>query len=833
MAFDISELLTLYEIAGFTGFEGYEELMQQIIEKLSRLLGTRRIALLVRKGGKEEYLGYWGFSGEEEIWKRLKEEREKSFIYNLGNGSLGFLYLEQQTSPSSRDKRLLNIFASRIEHIVEKEIMKEKIKKSEQEREVILDSILEYMVFLDTEQRILWANRAAAEAAGLRPEQLEGRYCYEIWHRRKKACESCPVLGVLKTGEPGEGNVVSPSGRALIVRGYPLKNQKGEIEGVIEVVMDITEHKRAEKAIRESEEALRVVFDNVNDAIFIHESDGTIVEVNAKMLEMYGVGKEEALKLSIIDDYSGPGNFVEQLPLIWEKVLSGKSQLFEWKAKRPKDGSLFDVEIFLNKVTLWGKDLILATVRDITERKREEEFLKKLFIHSPIGIYIARDGKFQFVNPQFEKYTGYKREELLGMDTLNLVVPEDRNMVRVNAIKMLKGESTPPYEFRVIQKNGKVRWAVETVTSFQHGGERAVLGSFMDITDIKEYQKKLAYMTLHDKLTGLYNRTYFEEELNRLSDSREYPITIISADLDGLKFINDTMGYKRGDELLKACGEALKKSLRSSDILARVGGDEFAAVLPRSDEKDGEKIVQRIHRVIEEHNLTHHSLPLSISIGVATAKDSRYSLVKVFKKAEDLMYRDKLYRNPSARSQLVNTLLAALAAKDYITEGHVRRVQELCHKLGKKLGLSFQQLTDLSLLAQFHDLGKVGIPDSILFKEGPLTAEEWEIMRRHPEIGYRIASLSPDLAPIAELILRHHERWDGKGYPLGIRGKDIPVECRILSLVDAFDAMTTDRPYRKAKSREEAMEEIKRCAGSQFDPQVVKKFLEILQKPYQ
>jgi len=331
-------------------------------------------------------------------------------------------------------------------------------------------------------------------------------------------------------------------------------------------------------------------------------------------------------------------------------------------------------------------------------------------------------------------------------------------------------------------------------------------------------------------MTGIYNRTFFETELARLNKSREYPVTIISADLDGLKLINDTMGHEAGDKLLQGCALVLRKSLRNSDILARVGGDEFSAILPGTDKKTGETVVRRIRQNVNKYNQKNKELLLGISLGVATAEKIDYSLSDLFKRADDMMYRDKLYSSTSSRSKIVQSLLAALAERDYITEGHARRLEELCRAVGEKIELSSHQLSDLALLAQVHDLGKVGIPDTILFKPGPLNEEEWEIMRGHPEKGFRIASSSPDLSGVAELILKHHERWDGKGYPLGLKGTQIPVECRILAMVDAFDAMISQRPYNKTKTPEEAIKEIKTCAGSQFDPNLVPVFLTILKE---
>jgi HD-GYP domain-containing protein (c-di-GMP phosphodiesterase class II) len=192
------------------------------------------------------------------------------------------------------------------------------------------------------------------------------------------------------------------------------------------------------------------------------------------------------------------------------------------------------------------------------------------------------------------------------------------------------------------------------------------------------------------------------------------------------------------------------------------------------------------------------------------------------------MYREKLQQSHSSHSETVQALIKTMEARDYITEGHAVRLQDYAHKLATAVGLSEDRLTDLQLLARFHDLGKVGIPDSILHKPGPLTDAEFDEMRRHCEIGHRIALSLVDLAPVADFILKHHEQWDGQGYPLGLSGEDIPLECRILGIVDAYDAMTGERPYSRSKSAREALQELVRCAGTQFDPGLVKVFVSIM-----
>ena len=192
------------------------------------------------------------------------------------------------------------------------------------------------------------------------------------------------------------------------------------------------------------------------------------------------------------------------------------------------------------------------------------------------------------------------------------------------------------------------------------------------------------------------------------------------------------------------------------------------------------------------------------------------------------MYRHKLIEHQSVHSAIISSLEKALEERDYETEAHVKRMKSLAIKFSKELKLSEETLDEVVLLAALHDIGKISITDSIILKTTSLTQKEWQIIKRHPEVGYRIAESSAELAPIAKGILYHHEWWNGKGYPKGLAGENIPLISRIISIVDAFDAMTNDRPYRKALSTKKAIEELKRCAGSQFDPTLVNKFIEII-----
>ncbi|MFZ5351893.1 MAG: HD domain-containing phosphohydrolase [Bacillota bacterium] len=359
-------------------------------------------------------------------------------------------------------------------------------------------------------------------------------------------------------------------------------------------------------------------------------------------------------------------------------------------------------------------------------------------------------------------------------------------------------------------------------------GKDRVVGIVRDITERKKTEEKLMEISIHDTLTGLYNRYYFEKEIARLQKSKMKTLCIAMFDLDGLKLINDTMGHAMGDQYLIAATQIITKSFPMEAMVARIGGDEFCAVIIDKTEEDISKYSKYFVAETDKYNSSNHVIQISISFGYAFAKDY-IDISEIMREADNNMYRVKLHRRQSMKSEIVQTMKNMLEARDFITEGHANRMEELAVMLAHKIGIPEKDISDIRLLAQFHDIGKVGIPDYILFKPSKLTPEEFEIMKRHTEIGHRIAEASVDLLPIADFILKHHEYWNGKGYPFGIKGEEIPIECRILSIVDAYDAMTNDRPYRKAMSKPEALDELKKCSGTQFDPVLTDVFIKMIE----
>lgn len=358
--------------------------------------------------------------------------------------------------------------------------------------------------------------------------------------------------------------------------------------------------------------------------------------------------------------------------------------------------------------------------------------------------------------------------------------------------------------------------------------DEQVVAIVRDITENRIARDKLIEIGIHDGLTGLYNRYYFEQQLAKLKENPQLQQYVGMFDLDGLKLINDTMGHDKGDEYLIAAAKILQTSFPEPCTICRIGGDEFCILLANISEEKINDYLKAFYGAIEKYNNDKQIIPMSISHGYYYNEQKSNDIFDMVMQADNRMYREKLHRRQSMKSEVVQTMKKMLKARDFITEGHASRMEELTVMLAKEINIHEKDISDIRLLAQFHDIGKVGVPDHILFKPGRLNLEEFEVMKRHTEIGHRIAESSIDLLPIAEFILKHHEHWNGSGYPFGLKGEEIPIECRILSIVDAYDAMTNDRPYRNALSKEAAIDELKRCAGTQFDPVLVEKFCKMI-----
>jgi diguanylate cyclase (GGDEF)-like protein len=311
--------------------------------------------------------------------------------------------------------------------------------------------------------------------------------------------------------------------------------------------------------------------------------------------------------------------------------------------------------------------------------------------------------------------------------------------------------------------------------------------------------------------------------LANIYKDRQLPLNFLICDLNGLKLVNDAFGYEEGDRLLKRLAKILKYCAREEDIIARWGEDEFFVLMPRSSEEDVREVRSKVKKICAKTR--DQKIPLNVSIGISTRESLNQDLNDVIKEAENNMYKNKLLERKSIYNSILSSLERVLWEKNRETKEHAERLKRLILKLGIAINLPQNKLDELILLSALHDIGKVAIPDKILMKKDKLNSREWNIIKRHPEIGYKIAESTPQLAPIAEDILSHHEWWDGTGYPQGLKERSIPINACIGAIVDAYDVMITGRPYKEPISEKEAVEELKRCSGTQFHPVLVEKFI--------
>lgn len=353
-----------------------------------------------------------------------------------------------------------------------------------------------------------------------------------------------------------------------------------------------------------------------------------------------------------------------------------------------------------------------------------------------------------------------------------------------------------------------------------------------DTTEQVILATQLRYLNLYDSLTGLFNRSRFEQEMRHIGGEENCSVGLVVCDLDGLKLINDTLGHEQGDRQLIDVADLLKRCFRPEDHIARISGDEFAAILPNVDAETLTTICRKISQEVDEYNLLLPNARLGLSIGHAM-RGCPTDMNTLFIEAENEMYRQKRLRDENASQFILDGMFQSVVARDYFENGHPQRVEEYAAKLATVLGLSFEQAENLRLLSRYHDIGKVGLDERIVMKPGRLTTDERQRIAQHCEIGCRIARCVPVLAPVADLILKHHEQWDGSGYPLGLKHTDIPLECRILAIADAYEVMTAGRPYRHALSKTEAIEELRRGAGTQFDPKLLELFLPMLESEHE
>lgn len=591
-----------------------------------------------------------------------------------------------------------------------------------------------------------------------------------------------------------------------------------------------------QKKLQYNELRLRTLFEKTMNPIFITNSKGKFVELNQAALQFFECSRDQILNSKIQEFLSeGSDSFLENFQSSDKRESVEREFIIHNQSKT----------LLLNLLPLTIDDTIslYCIGQDITARILHEKLLfsEKEYLSVTLksigdGVIVTdQEGKITLMNSVAENLTGWNSNEARGqlIDRVFHIFDE-----------LTGKEYKNPFQ-RVLENGEKIELENNTILISQTGDQYFIADSaspirdignkiigfvlvFRDVSEKRKTLEHIKFLSFHDKLTGLYNRAFFDEESKRLDTDRQFPLSVIMGDVDNLKFLNDTFGHETGDILLKKIAKILKSVCRKEDVISRWGGDEFILLLPQTPHVNALEICERINKLCQENQ--EELLPLSIALGIATKKTKDEKFQDILWEAEDQMYRNKILKSKSHGNDIIPFLKKLLMRIEGETEDHFQRIYRLASVIGKSLNLSDRLFNDLSLLSTFHDVGKVALPKEILKKTGELLPDEKFILKRHPEIGYRIAKSSQDLLPIAIAILAYHECWDGTGYPLGIKGNDIPIVSRVISVVDQFDLLTHDLSHRKAITNQQALKEINQNAGKRFDPSIVEVFTQIINK---
>lgn len=483
-----------------------------------------------------------------------------------------------------------------------------------------------------------------------------------------------------------------------------------------------------------------------------------------------------------------------------------------------------ELEAYVQQLTASEEELRIQYDQIIESDKklrRSEEKNRSIIKALPDLLFILNnEGRFIDCQANDENLLLMPRAVFIGKTLWDVMPKEIAELGYEKLQLLLKSGETQSFEYKLKIADKEQYFELRMVKN----NKEEVLAISREVSERKQMEQKLEYLSYHDQLTGLYNRRFIKEELKRLDVEGNLPFTIVIGDVNGLKLINDSFGHAVGDKLIKKVAEVIKKGSRYDDIIVRLGGDEFLILLPKTDAYETEQIIKCIKAIASKQKV--NSVNISISFGYETKKNKEEKFEEILKKAEDHMYKKKLFEGPSVRGETINAIISTLHEKNKREEQHSHRTSELCISMGKALGLPESKIEELKTVGLLHDIGKIAIEEKILNKHGKLTNDEWEVIKRHPEIGYRVLSTVNDMLEMSEYVLAHHERWDGKGYPKGLKGEEIPLQSRIISIADSYDAMTSERSYRSPLPEEVAIQELKVNSGVQFDPELISVFIE-------
>lgn len=780
------------------------------------------------------------------IRETLRDEGIASFLCRVhrANAPERTVHVRIQSSRQGKLKELQLI--GTLQDLTERVQAEAVARENEAIYQALINSSYDLVYFKDSALRYIAVNTNMQRYYGLREDQLLGHTISELKPDEESRVWETRDRGVLISGEPLfiEEDHGKQAFETII---FPV-NMTDNKRGVGGISRDISSRRQIEAAVVEERDRAQTYFDIASILFVVFSSDGKVNLINQAGCEKLGLSKQDIVGKSWIEHF------------VPEQDRAGVENII----RRIYDGTIRDTEIHENgiisangevRIIEWRNTVLhgpqgeisgmLAAGVDITDLRQtiqalqESERSKTVLLANLPGMAYRcandRDWTMQFVSGACFDLTGYLPNELINNACISfneIMCPEYREPIWNESVNHLNSNQGNRYEYEILTASGERKWVLDINQGvFDASGELIALeGIIIDITNSKLQFLQIQYLSNHDQLTGLYNRQYYDNAKKRLDQTQSMPLSVMYLDINGLKLINDAFGSEAGDRMIQTTGMVLKANLREQDIVARIGGDEFGILMPSTGPQECTERMQTIHDAFVAYNnaIKDRALVIDLSVGYCTKTVDSADFAQIEKEAEANMARRKLFDQKSHHNAVLSSIMTTLFERSYETEEHAERIGYICAIIGEKLGLTHDEQDKLRLFSILHDIGKIGISDQILNKPSSLNDEEFTVMKTHPEIGYRIAMASPDFASIAELILTHHERWDGTGYPNRIAGDKIPLLSRILAIADAYDAMTKDRIYRKALPREVAISEIKTNAGSQFDPNIATVFLQIL-----
>jgi len=590
----------------------------------------------------------------------------------------------------------------------------------------------------------------------------------------------------------------------------------------------------ARATLLEADGRFQDAFEHAPIGVALLGTDGRWLQVNPAVCRLFGYTAEELSKMTFAD-VTHPDDVDDNLERR-RRQLEGESDAVNIQKRYVRsDGEVVWASVSSTLVRdSDGRPVYSVTViEDIGERTRAldaareaEERFRHAFDDAPIGMaLVGPDGRFLRVNRTLAQITGYEEAELLERTFQQITHPDDLEADVEQMELVLRGEASAyRMEKRYLRGDGSIVWVMLSVSLIRgpDGAPLYFVSQVEDISDRKRQEAELERMANYDALTGLGNRRKLLADLERLLQG---PVTealgLAIFDLNGFKAYNDLFGHPAGDTMLSRLAQALVAALGDDGVGYRIGGDEFCVVA----RVEPETVFARANAALSAKG---DWFSIEAAYGYVRLPTEAADVSSALQIADGRLYARKGAARRTAPQQARDALMQVLVEQDPLLSEHAGRVARLAESTARRLGLDDEEVWHVSLAAELHDVGKAAVPEMLLDKPGTLDQAEWSFIKRHTLIGERIVSAAPALARVAELIRSSHERPDGNGYPDGLAGETIPLGARIVAVADAFDAMTSDRPYARARSADYAIEELRRCAGSQFDPKVVEAFVEAI-----